>query len=171
LLRIGGTAEAAVATWVLLGLVDEAGIFLIAFGGEADVVELNFIGAGLCDELGESDVVILNFGVRRVGPDQLAVFAPRLSGFLRLHRQFRMFNYHALVAEDGDAGDGVHVFRSAGSARTSAGRDIDLMLAEQGVLEGNVDAAVGIFDIEDDGIAANFSPMADDAESVGRSRP
>jgi len=103
---------------------------------EADVVELNFIGAGLCDELGESDVVILNFGVRRVGPDQLAVFAPRLSGFLRLHRQFRMFNYHALVAEDGDAGDGVHVFGVQEVHELRQVVNIDLMLAEQGCSKG-----------------------------------
>ena len=44
--------------------------------------------------------------------------------------------------------------------------DVDLVLAEQRVLEGNVDAAVGVLDIEDDGIAANFAPMLDDAKSV-----
>src|ERR1700683_772043 len=61
-LRVGTTAEAAVSTWAiaacnliasaLLGLIDEAGVFLIAFGGKADVVELNFIGAGLGYEFG-----------------------------------------------------------------------------------------------------------------------
>ena len=45
----------------MLGLKNEAGVFLVAFGGEADVVELNFIGAGLGYELGEGDVVVLNF--------------------------------------------------------------------------------------------------------------
>jgi len=34
------------------------------------------------------------------------------------------------------------------------------------MLEGNVDAAVGVFDVEDDGVAADFAPVADDAESV-----
>ncbi len=77
LLRIGGTPrlrsgqalEAAVSTWLvstwpvstclvftcpvgMFGLEDEAGVFLIAFGREADVVELDFIGAGLRYELG-----------------------------------------------------------------------------------------------------------------------
>ena len=34
------------------------------------------------------------------------------------------------------------------------------------MLEGNVDAAVGVFDVEDYGVAADFAPVADDAESV-----
>ena len=34
------------------------------------------------------------------------------------------------------------------------------------MLEGNVDAAVGVLDVEDDGVAADFAPVADDAESV-----
>ena len=60
MLRFGGTAEAAVATWAvsisggacdfcgcfrLTALEDELGVFLVAFGGEADVVELDFVGA------------------------------------------------------------------------------------------------------------------------------
>ncbi len=31
--------------WLLAVLVDELGVFLVAFGGEADVVELDFVGA------------------------------------------------------------------------------------------------------------------------------
>src|SRR5258706_15314731 len=91
------------------GLVEEAGIFLIAFGGEADVVELNLIRAGLGHELGQRDVEILYFGLRRGGPDQLAVFAPGLTRALRLHGEFRMFGHHALVTEKADAGEGVQV--------------------------------------------------------------
>jgi hypothetical protein len=58
LLRFGATAEAAVSTcsgvaacdfcggfWLLAVLVDELGVLLVAFGGEADVVELDFVGA------------------------------------------------------------------------------------------------------------------------------
>ncbi len=61
MLRFGGTAEAAVATWFRevscgrlnrnlagisrRGLEDEGCVFLIAFGGEADIVELNLVGA------------------------------------------------------------------------------------------------------------------------------
>ena len=44
--------------------------------------------------------------------------------------------------------------------------NVDLVLAEQRVIEGDVDAAVGVFDIEDDGVAADFAPMLDDAEAV-----
>ena len=44
--------------------------------------------------------------------------------------------------------------------------NINFVLAEQRVLEGNVDAAVGIFDVEDHGVASDFAPVADDAESV-----
>jgi hypothetical protein len=44
--------------------------------------------------------------------------------------------------------------------------NINFVLAEQRVLEGNVDAAVGIFDVEDHGVASDFAPVAYDAESV-----
>src|SRR6202161_1276296 len=44
--------------------------------------------------------------------------------------------------------------------------NINFVLAEQRMLEGNVDAAIGIFDVEDYGVAADFAPVADDAESV-----
>src|ERR1700676_5013315 len=44
--------------------------------------------------------------------------------------------------------------------------NVDLVLAQQRVLEGNGDAAVGVFDVEDYGVAADFAPVADDAESV-----
>lgn len=150
----------------MLGLENEAGVFLVAFGGEADVVELNFIGAGLGYELGEGDVVILNFGVGGVGPDQLAVFAPGLAGSFRLHCQLGVLDYHALVAEDGDAGDGVHVLGMQEVNELGQVVNVDLVLAEQRMLEGNVDAAVGVFDVEDYGVAADFAPVADDAESV-----
>ncbi len=95
----------------MLGLKVEAGVFLIAFGGEAHVVELDFVRAGLSRLLGQSDVVFLHFGLRRIGPNQLAVLAPGLSGLVRLHRQFRMRHHQALIAEDGDARNGVHVLR------------------------------------------------------------
>ncbi len=34
------------------------------------------------------------------------------------------------------------------------------------MLEGNVDVAVAVFDVEDYGVASDFAPVADDAESV-----
>src|ERR1022692_943091 len=170
LLRFGGTAEAAVSTWFLLTLwlvlKREAGIFLIALGSEADVVELNLIRAGLGHELGQSDVVILNFGIRRIGPYQLAVFTPGLLVSLRLYGQLGMLDHHALVAEDGDAGDGVHVLRVQEVYKLRQVVNVDLMLAQQRMLEGNIDAAVAVLNIEDHGVAADFAPVADDAHSV-----
>src|SRR5580658_1195750 len=77
-----------------------------------------------------------------------------------------MLDYHALVAEDGYAGDGVHVLGMQEVDELRQVVNVDLMLAEQRMLEGNVDAAVGVFDVEDDGVAADFAPMADDADSV-----
>src|SRR5580692_4670771 len=77
-----------------------------------------------------------------------------------------MLDHHALVAEDGYAGDGVHVLGMQEMDELRQVVNVDLMLAEQRVLEGNGDAAVGIFDVEDYGVAAYFAPVADDAESV-----
>src|SRR5580692_9596065 len=150
----------------MVRLIQEGGVFLVAFGGEVDVVELNLVRARLGYEFGESDIEILNFGLRRIGPDQLAVFAPGLLSFLGLDREFGMFDDHALVAEDGDAGDGVHILGMQEVDELRKVVNIDLVLAEEGMLEGNVDAPVRVLDIEDDGIAADLAPVADDAESV-----
>src|SRR5258708_28010426 len=40
------------------------------------------------------------------------------------------------------------------------------MLAEEWVLEGKGDAAVGIFDVEAHGVAADLAPVADDSQAV-----
>ena len=88
-----------------------------------------------------------------------------------LDGEFGMLHDQALVAEDGDAGDGVHVLLVQEVDELRHVVDVDLVLAEQRVLEGNVDAAVGVLDIEDDGVAADFAPVADDAESVIAGRP
>ena len=95
----------------MLGFEVEAGVFLVTLGGETDIVELNFVGAGFGSFLGQRDVILLHLGLRRIGPDQLAVLAPRLPGLLRFHRQFGMGLHQALVAEHCDSGDGVHVLR------------------------------------------------------------
>ncbi len=77
-----------------------------------------------------------------------------------------MLDDHALVAEDGDAGDGVHVFGVQEVDELWQVVNVNLMLAEQRMLERNVDAAIGIFDVEDDGVAADFAPVADDADAM-----
>src|ERR1700683_100014 len=77
-----------------------------------------------------------------------------------------MLDHHALVTEDGYAGDGVHVLGVQKVDELRQVVNVDLVLAEQRMLEGNGHAAVGIFDIEDHGVAAYFAPVADDAESV-----
>ena len=95
----------------MLGLEVEAGIFLVTLGGESDVVELDFVSTGLGRLLGQRDVVFLHLGLGRIGPDQLAVLTPRLSGLVRLHGEFGMGFHQPLVAENGDPSDGVHVLR------------------------------------------------------------
>jgi len=56
--------------------------------------------------------------------------------------------------------------RSAGSGRTLAGREYRPGACPAEDARRNVHAAVGIFDIEDHGVAADFAPVADDADSV-----
>ena len=150
----------------LIFLEDELGVFLVAFGGEADVVELDFVDAELGYVFGEGDVIVLDLGVRGIGPDQLAVLAPGGVVLAGLDGEFGMRHDQALVAEHGDAGDGVHVLLVQEVHELGHVVDVDLVLAEQRVLEGNVDAAVGVLDVEDDGVAADFAPVLDDAEAV-----
>src|ERR1700756_2034075 len=83
----------------MFGLEVEAGVFLVAFGREADVVELDLVHAGVGDVLSQSDVVFLDLGIRGVSPNQLAVLAPRQAGAVRLYGKFRMGLNQALVAE------------------------------------------------------------------------
>src|SRR5580692_3738291 len=71
-----------------------------------------------------------------------------------------------LVAEHGDAGDGVHVLAMHEVHELGHVVNVNLVLAEQRMLIRNVDAAIGILDIEDDGIAADFAPMLNDADAV-----
>src|SRR6202140_4501362 len=150
----------------MLGLVVERGIFLVAFGGKADVIELHFIDSGLGYELGESDVIVLDFGIRGVGPDELAVFAPALAGATRLYGQFGMACDEMLIAEDGDASDGVHVFGMQEANELRQVGNIVALSGGQRVVEGDVDDAVAILYVEDDRVAADFAPMADNAHSM-----
>ena len=168
---VGQLAALPAGCFWLVFLEDEQCVFLVAFGGEADVVELDFIDAELGYVLGQGDVIVLHLGVRRIGPDQLAVLAPRGVVLAGLDGEFGMIHDQALVAEDGDAGDGVHVLLVQEMHELRHVVDVNLVLAEQRMLEGNVDAAVGVLDIEDDGIAADFAPVLDDCGGRDRCRP
>src|SRR5579863_9731577 len=88
---------------LLTVLEDEGCIFLVAFGGETDIVELDLVHAELGYVLGQRDVIVLDLRVRWVGPDQLAVFAPSSMVLARLDGQFGMRHHQALVSEHGDA--------------------------------------------------------------------
>src|SRR5215469_1512910 len=92
----------------VLSLKNEAGIFLIALRREANIVELNFIYAGLGSAPGERDVVFLNLGVGRICPDEFAIFPPGLTRPTRIDRQFRMCDYQVFIAEDSDTSNGVY---------------------------------------------------------------
>src|SRR5262249_46396741 len=73
----------------------EHGVFLVAFGGEADVVELDFVHAQAGYVFRNRYVIILHFWIRRIGPDQLAVFAPGGVILSRLDGQFGMIDDQA----------------------------------------------------------------------------
>ena len=61
------------------GLEYKAGVFLVTLGGEAHIIELNFVRPGFGCLLGQRDVKFLNFGLRRIGPNQLPVLPPSLA--------------------------------------------------------------------------------------------
>src|SRR5580658_103551 len=150
----------------VLALEVELGIFLVAFSGEADVVKLHFIDSRLGYELGQGYVVVLHLRVRGVGPDQFAVLAPGLAGAVRLDRQFRMGGDQMLVAEHGDASDGVHVLGMQEVNELGQVGNIVALSGGQRMVKGDVDDAVAILDIEHDRVAANFAPVLDDAHSM-----
>ena len=67
-----------------------------------------------------------------------------------------------LVAEDSDAGDGVHVLRMEEVDELGQIGDVVALTGGQ----SNVDDTVAILDIEDYGVAADFAPVADNALAV-----
>src|SRR5260370_17511455 len=71
-----------------------------------------------------------------------------------------------VVGEDGDAGNGVHVLVVHEADELRDVVNVDLMLAQERMLEGDGNAAVGVFDVEHDRIASHFAPVADNAKSV-----
>ena len=95
----------------MLRLEEKGCIFLIAFGRETHVIKLDLVHAGLGGLLGQGDVVFLHFGLRRIGPNQLAVFTPGLASLVRFHRQLRMRHHQPLVTENCHSRDGMHSLR------------------------------------------------------------
>src|ERR1700679_4045913 len=71
-----------------------------------------------------------------------------------------------LVAEDGDAGYRVHVFGMQEVDKLGQVGNIVALTGCQRMIEGDVDDAVAILDIEDDGVAADLAPMTADALAV-----
>ena len=147
-------------------LEDEGCVFLVTFSRKADVIELDLIHAQLGYVLGQGDVVILNFGVGGIGPNQLSVFAPGSVILAGLDCELGVLGDQAFVTEDGDAGNGVHVLLVQEADQLGDVMDVDLMFSEERVLEGNRHAAVGVLDVENDGVAANFTPVTDNVDSL-----
>src|SRR5690242_6306075 len=77
-----------------------------------------------------------------------------------------MFLDQALVAEDGDARNGMHILLVQEVDQLGNVVDVNFVLSEKRVVKMDVDATIGILDVENDGIAANFAPMADDSKAV-----
>ena len=66
--------------------------------------------------------------------------------------------HQPLVAEDGDAGDGVHVLGMQEVDELRQIMECAVVAAQQRMVEGDGDAAVAVLDIEDHGVAAHFTP-------------
>ncbi len=136
--------------WMIrvVGFEIETCILLVAFGRETDVVELHFIHARLRHELGQGDVVILHLHIGGIGPDQFPILAPGFAGAMRLHREFRMCGYQVLVAEDRDPGDRMHVLGVQKADELRQIGNIVALSGSQRMIEGDIDDAVAILDIE-----------------------
>ena len=71
--------------------------------------------------------------------------------------------HQALVAEHGNARDGVHVLRMQEVDEFRQIMEGAAVGAQQRMIEGNGNASITVLDIEDYGVAAHFTPVADDA--------
>ncbi len=71
-----------------------------------------------------------------------------------------------LIAEDGDAGDGVHVLGMEKANELRQVGNVVALTSSKRVIEGDVDDAVAILDIEDNRVAPDFTPMSDNARAV-----
>src|SRR4051794_9657259 len=152
--------------WVR-GLEGELRILLVAFSREANIVELNFIYAGLSGFLGQGNVVGLYFLIRSIGPNQLAVLTPRLTTLARLHCQLRMMCNQRLIPEYGYARDRMHPKRVQETCVLVQVLDWRTMTRRnQLMIEIDVHPAIAVLDIENDGIAANLSPLANNVDAL-----
>src|SRR5215469_326849 len=133
-----------------IGLISELGVFLVTFGWEADIIELDLVSSGTGHIFRQGQIVILDLATRGISPDQLAIFAPRLVVAARLHRQRTVVLGDVVIAEQCDPGDGVQVKRmqEANKFRKIA-YGMVLLNGGQRVLKGNVDATVAVLDVED----------------------
>src|SRR5450631_149222 len=71
-----------------------------------------------------------------------------------------------LVAEDGDASDGVHVLRVQEPSELGQVGNVVALSAGERVVEGNVDDAIAILYVEHNRVTANIAPMPDNAHSM-----
>ena len=151
----------------MLGLEDKAGIFLVAFRGEAHIVELDFVGAGFGCLLSQRDVILLHLGLGRIGRYQLAVFAPgpvrSCATSLPIQDAFppaagrgrwRYVQWHAC---SGECRKWMLLGRSWNALRCAP---------QQGMVERDGYASIAVLDIKDDSVSAYFTPVFDDANSV-----
>src|SRR5215469_17020038 len=74
--------------------------------------------------------------------------------------------HQSLIAEDRDTGDRMHALRMQKVCKFRHIADVDMLPAGQRMVEGNVDAAVAVLDIENYGIAPHFTPVLDNAYAV-----
>src|SRR6476646_2500197 len=92
-------------------LEGELRVGLVAFGREADVVKLDLVHTRRGNVFGQGYVVILDFLMGAVRPDQLAVLAPRLVQASGLDSQRTMVLGDIIVPEERLARDYVHIQR------------------------------------------------------------
>src|ERR1044071_1588054 len=77
-----------------------------------------------------------------------------------------MRHHQSLVAEDGDTSNRVHALRVQEARVFWQVVNIYLVVADERVLEGNIHGAVGVFNVEDHGIAAGFTPALDNLDTT-----
>src|SRR5271154_5472878 len=77
-----------------------------------------------------------------------------------------MGSHQMLVTKDRYPRDCVHVFRMEEVHKLREVRDIVALSGSEGVVESDVNDAVAVFDVEYNRVAANFTPVTDDADAM-----